>query len=105
MEKNRCHLCSKTFTVRHNLLRHLRNIHGIQHVHSCPLCEKTFSRPDNLKKHVKECEVKNSPQVEQENVPIPSTSTYPPPSPYYNQSPYSHYSLLILSHDIYQIPD
>lgn len=59
-----CRICFKTFTYRHNLLRHYRNIehidpddadmgHGESNRWSCKQCMQTFSLKSNLNRHLR----------------------------------------------------
>ena len=50
--------CSRTFTQKHNLVRHLRNQHGS--LWSCPRCKNTFNRYDNYVLHERVCEFKTT---------------------------------------------
>ena len=50
--KNECQLCEKSFTYRHDLLRHQRTIHG-EKTFECPLCPYTTARKDMLVSHQK----------------------------------------------------
>ena len=44
MMSHLCEYCGKTFTRRHNLLRHSERQHGgIQFLYNCTLCKKSFS--------------------------------------------------------------
>ena len=53
-----CEYCGKTFTRRHNLLRHSERQHGgLQFQYSCTLCKKSFSNRhiynSHMSKHLK----------------------------------------------------
>ena len=58
MMSHLCEYCGKTFTRRHNLLRHSERQHGgIQFLYSCTLCKKNFSTRhiyySHMSKHLK----------------------------------------------------
>ena len=61
MEKLACSLCTKSFSVKRNLRRHMLTHEGVSH--KC-LCGKAFHRLDVLKKH----QVKCSKGAEKKNV-------------------------------------
>jgi len=46
-----CNKCSKTFTRKDSLNKHINSVHKSKTVHSCNLCDKTFTRRSNLKRH------------------------------------------------------
>ena len=48
--KNECELFEKSFTYRHNLLRHQCTIHG-EKSFECPLCLYKTARKDKLDYH------------------------------------------------------
>ena len=50
--KNECELCQKSFTYRHDLLRHHRTIHG-EKKFECPLCLYKTVRKSKLVSHQK----------------------------------------------------
>ena len=50
--KNECQLCEKSFTYRHDLLRHQRTNHG-EKMFECPLCPYKTARKDKLVSHQK----------------------------------------------------
>ena len=52
MEKFACSLCTKTFSVKRNLTRHMLTHEGV--LHKC-ICGKAFHRLDVLKKHQVKC--------------------------------------------------
>lgn len=47
-----CNICFTAFTLRRNLLRHLRYQHGNNNK-KCHICGRQFSRVDTLKEHIK----------------------------------------------------
>ena len=51
MEEYKCNTCSKVFTEKRNLVRHMKNAHNKQQKHKCEVCEKDFSRLFDLRRH------------------------------------------------------
>ncbi|KAG8196886.1 hypothetical protein JTE90_027596 [Oedothorax gibbosus] len=49
----KCLKCSKEFTRKDSLHRHIAKHRDVRVVHSCEVCPSTFSRKDNLQKHEK----------------------------------------------------
>ena len=49
-----CHVCSKEFTNRQNLNRHLKTHADV--TYKCGNCEKSFARKDSLNRHIKTCQ-------------------------------------------------
>lgn len=49
----KCLKCSKEFTRKDSLQRHIEKHRDIREVYSCNVCPSTFSRKDNLQKHEK----------------------------------------------------
>ena len=47
-----CHLCERTFSLKHHLKRHIDGVHG-NCKFKCEYCYKTFSLEQNLKRHIK----------------------------------------------------
>ena len=47
--------CGSSFARRHDLLRHMRNIHAEGRKHQCPMenCDLLFGRTDQLRRHLK----------------------------------------------------
>ena len=46
-----CNICSKAFTLKHNLTRHIASAHNNNKKYECMLCEKSFLRKDYLRDH------------------------------------------------------
>ena len=59
MEDYKCNTCSKVFTEKRNLVRHMKNAHEKQQKHKCEICEKDFLRLSHLRRH------KKAPTIEQ----------------------------------------
>ena len=53
-KEHTCLQCKRTFTVKQNLLRHVRTQHG--GIWKCPRCEATFNREDNFNYHMRNCD-------------------------------------------------
>ena len=51
MEDYKCNTCSKVFTEKRSLVRHVKNTHEKQQKHKCEICEKDFSRLFDLRRH------------------------------------------------------
>ena len=51
MEDYQNNTCSKIFTEKPNLVRHIKNAHDKQQKHKCEVCEKDFSKLSNLRRH------------------------------------------------------
>ena len=51
MEDYKCNTCSKVFTEKRNLVRHMKNAHKKQQKHKCEICEKDFWRLSHLRRH------------------------------------------------------
>ena len=47
-----CHLCNRTFSLKHHLERHIEGVHGYNKF-KCDYCYKTFSQQENLNRHFK----------------------------------------------------
>ena len=51
--RHQCHLCDKSFSLKHDLMSHVRGVHdGIKH--RCTVCEKAFSRISDRNRHERE---------------------------------------------------
>ncbi|XP_064463853.1 zinc finger protein OZF-like [Ornithodoros turicata] len=48
-----CEVCSKRFSGKHNLGRHLKTVHGGEREHECPVCGYAFQHKHNLQRHLK----------------------------------------------------
>ena len=53
MEK--CDVCQKSFASRSSMLEHVREIHDKITQHSCMQCSRVFSKKSNLTRHLKTC--------------------------------------------------
>ena len=53
MEK--CEVCQKSFVSRSNMLLHVREIHDKSTQHTCTQCSRLFSKKTNLTRHLKTC--------------------------------------------------
>ena len=53
MEK--CEVCEKSFVSRSNMLLHVREIHDKSTQHTCTQCSRVFSKKTNLTRHLKTC--------------------------------------------------
>ena len=53
MEK--CEVCQKSFVSRSNMLLHVREIHDKSSQHTCTQCSRVFSKKTNLTRHLKTC--------------------------------------------------
>ncbi|KAL1463938.1 hypothetical protein MTO96_043119, partial [Rhipicephalus appendiculatus] len=49
----RCSFCSKKFSSRKHLSRHIHTMHVSVQVHPCHMCPSKFSRKDNLVAHMR----------------------------------------------------
>lgn len=54
-DTNSCKVCGKKFTVRHNLLQHVRDVHENRQTFTCSHCDKSYSQKSSLTKHLKKC--------------------------------------------------
>ena len=53
-QQNECYLCSKTFSSKTNLNRHIATLHAMApRRHNCPICYKSFTRSDTRNTHLK----------------------------------------------------
>ena len=48
-----CNVCTKAFTVKRSLTRHMKLHSEVKETFKCDQCDKTFSRRDRLKCHIK----------------------------------------------------
>ena len=55
----KCDVCDKKFSVRHNLLQHIREIHELREEFNCPHCGRKYHHKRNLTKHLKSCKKLN----------------------------------------------
>ena len=53
MEK--CDVCQKSFVSRSNMRLHVREIHDKSTQHTCTQCSRLFSKKTNLTRHLKTC--------------------------------------------------
>ena len=51
MEDYKCNTCSKVFTEKRSLVRHVKNTHEKHQKHQCEICERDFSRLSDLRRH------------------------------------------------------
>lgn len=49
----KCSECSRTFSQKIHLLRHLERHEDVRTVYPCSICSRTFTRKDNLQQHEK----------------------------------------------------
>ena len=49
-----CEQCDKSFGLKHNLVTHIKSIHG-EESHKCERCPKKFNRIANLRRHESVC--------------------------------------------------
>ena len=52
---HKCVKCSKTFTEKRNLTRHVKSIHENQNPYECGICSRTFSRKQHKELHLRTC--------------------------------------------------
>ena len=55
MEERRCPTCTKVFTLKKNLYRHVRHVHERQNNYECGICQKRFSRKSHRDMHLRVC--------------------------------------------------
>ena len=57
MERFKCEFCSKIYSYKHTLMRHIRVTHqpSSSTSYSCGICSKTFMREDVMMRHEKAC--------------------------------------------------
>ena len=48
-----CEHCTKKFSQKQHLKKHIQTVHLGEKQHQCPHCNKTFSQSSNLKRHIK----------------------------------------------------
>ena len=58
----KCKQCTKTFTEKRNLTRHINDVHEKQKIHECGICQKQFTRKRNKELHLKHCSGKRNHQ-------------------------------------------
>ncbi|XP_039762949.1 zinc finger protein 37-like isoform X2 [Pararge aegeria] len=51
-KKFQCDICSKKYSLRTNLIVHLRTHGGVQTTFECPICEKRFPNKANTQRHI-----------------------------------------------------
>ena len=49
-----CQECGESFKLKHNLTRHIRNVHGSSRTLDCSFCKFTTKFPYNLTRHKSE---------------------------------------------------
>ena len=59
----KCEQCTKAFTEKRNLTRHINDVHEKQKIHECGICQKQFTRKRNKELHLKHCSGKRIPQA------------------------------------------
>lgn len=47
-----CELCNKIFKSQVNFGRHMKSVHGNEHLWPCTICKKEFKRISSLKQHI-----------------------------------------------------
>ena len=60
MEHLTCGICNRTFSLKHNLTRHIKNSHGEERRIKCSNCDQADNRLDNLQHHQKHCTAQQS---------------------------------------------
>ena len=53
-EKVSCEICSKQFTQKRNLHRHLKECHSRGVLFGCTVCDSSFNRRENLVRHMEQ---------------------------------------------------
>lgn len=53
-EGTKCNLCGTMFSVKSNLLQHIREVHG-EARHACSVCQKKFKQKRSRDRHMKTC--------------------------------------------------
>ena len=54
-QENSCKTCGKSFTLRYNLLQHVRDVHENPQTFECNHCSKSYAHKSSLTKHLKKC--------------------------------------------------
>ena len=47
-----CKICESKFSTLGNLIRHMKNAHGVKRPHECQQCDSKFFKAGQLKLHV-----------------------------------------------------
>ena len=63
-EELKCKHCSKVFTKKGNLNRHIRHVHNKEKKHACGVCQKKFSRKQHREYHERTCSKKVATKLE-----------------------------------------
>lgn len=54
-ERSQCPNCGQMYTLRHNMMRHLRLECGQEPKQQCPFCPHRFKRRNNMIRHIRTC--------------------------------------------------
>lgn len=68
-----CDICSKTYTVRESILRHLKVAHSDAPIFHCHVCNYTTKREQDFKTHIK---LKHSALCDSGNIKVKNTCRY-----------------------------
>ena len=56
--ENICDYCQTTFKEKHNLTKHIKNVHMKNELYKCDKCQKEYSLKKSFNRHVKGCQEK-----------------------------------------------